>query len=383
MGSSIPGRTQWVDHLRSFITLLVIAHHAALAYTSFSVFNKDAYILSTHPVVDVHRWSVLDIFAGYNDSFFMPLMFLISGMFTLPSLQRKGPSLFIAERCRRLFIPFLIAVTLFMCIAYYPAWLLSGKPGSIRDYLIDFFTVEAWPVGPPWFIWVLFLFNVIAAWFFPVLMPLLTKTGRVVLTRPFTAVLFFFILTILLYVPAAMLFGGHTWTGIGPFDFQKSRMLLYFGYFLMGAVIGPAGAAQGLFTHESPLVKAWPFWVAGSIGAYLLQINTSGVWLHPVTFALTTAVTNIAALTVFKTFPGGPSRIWQSLSASAYGMYLVHYVFVVWCQYGLLDIDLPAGVKFLIVFIFSTLTSWLAAGAFTKKGPPAGYNTKAPASAGA
>ena len=42
-----------------------------------------------------------------------------------------------------------------------------------------------------------------------------------------------------------------------------------------------------------------------------------------------------------------------------------------------------AGVKFLIVFIFSTLTSWLAAGAFTKKGPPAGYNTKAPASAGA
>jgi len=371
MGTSIQGRTRWVDHLRSSITVLVIAHHAALAYTGFSVFNKDAYILSTHPVVDMHRWPVLDVFAGYNDIFFMPLMFLISGMFTLPSLSRKGRSVFITDRFRRLFIPFLIAVTLFMWIAYYPAWLLSGKPGDLPDYLIDFFTVEAWPVGPPWFIWMLFLFNVIMAWLFPLLMPLLTKAGRFVLKRPFTAVLLFFMLTMVLYVPAAMLFGSYTWTGIGPFDLQKSRLLLYFGYFLMGTVIGLADPDQGLFARESPLVKRWPWWIAGSIGAYLLQNSIATNYLHGITFALAIAVTNIAALTTFRTFAGRSGRIGRSLSANAYGMYLVHYIFVVWCQYLLLPFDWPAGIKFLVVFILSTVASWLTAGlSMRKKKPP-------------
>ena len=48
----------------------------------------------------------------------------------------------------------------------------------------------------------------------------------------------------------------------------------------------------------------------------------------------------------------------NSLVRSAYVMYLVHYVFVLWAQLFLFDYQLPALLKFLIVFICSTILSW-------------------------
>jgi glucan biosynthesis protein C len=355
MSTSIQVRIPWVDHLRSFITLLVIAHHSALAYTSFSSFNSSVYILSTHPVVDTRRWALLDLFAGFNDTFFMSLMFLISGIFTLPGLQKKGAASFLADRFRRLIIPFLIAVTLLMWVAYYPAWLLSGRSSGVGNYLVDFFTLEAWPVGPPWFIWLLFLFNLIIALLYKPLMAVLpapASSGHN--RRPGTrSFLLFVILTALLYVPPAIILGSFTWTGIGPFDFQESRLLLYFGYFLFGAIIGQTGL-------ENVPVKRWPLWIAGSMAAYVLQalMLTEGN-VHHLAFALSISVSSMAFLTIFKALFTRSNGIWRSLSVNAYGMYLVHYIFVVWCQYALLPVDWPAGIKFMAVFIFSLLASWM------------------------
>ena len=118
-------RTPWLDYLRGFITVLVVAHHSSLAYTTFASFNKKAYILSTHPVVDTVRSVFLDIFEDFNDVFFMSLMFLISGIFILPALARKGPRQFTIDRFKRLFIPFAIGVTILMPLAYIPAWVLA------------------------------------------------------------------------------------------------------------------------------------------------------------------------------------------------------------------------------------------------------------------
>ncbi|HEY0273928.1 MAG TPA: acyltransferase, partial [Chitinophaga sp.] len=158
-------RSPWIDYLRSFITVLVVAHHAALAYTSFAVFNRQAYILSTHPVVDTARCGWLDFPVMFNDTYFMALMFLLSGLFAGQGLLRKGRAAFLRDRVYRLLLPFVAGVTLLMPLAYYPAWLGMGKPGGMGAYLADFFSVEAWPVGPPWFLWVLFLFNALIALF--------------------------------------------------------------------------------------------------------------------------------------------------------------------------------------------------------------------------
>lgn len=154
-------RVTWVDYLRSFITVLVVAHHSSLAYTTFASFSKPAYILSTHPVVDSHRWVGLDIFEDFNDVFFMSLMFFISGLFAIPAMERKKTGAFLRDRFYRLFIPFFFSVTILMLLAYYPSFYLATGNRDIKAYIIDFFTIEAWPVGPPWFIWLLFAFTLL------------------------------------------------------------------------------------------------------------------------------------------------------------------------------------------------------------------------------
>ena len=99
---------------------MVVAHHSCLVYNTFSRFNAAHYTASTAPVVDTIRWAPLDYFVEWNDIFFMALMFLISGLFVAPALERKGVSRFCTDRAKRLGIPFAIAVTVLMPLATIP-----------------------------------------------------------------------------------------------------------------------------------------------------------------------------------------------------------------------------------------------------------------------
>ena len=49
----------------------------------------------------------------------------------------------------------------------------------------------------------------------------------------------------------------------------------------------------------------------------------------------------------------------DSLSANAYGIYLIHYLFVIWLQYALLGISMPAFAKAATVFIAALVMSWM------------------------
>ena len=51
----------------------------------------------------------------------------------------------------------------------------------------------------------------------------------------------------------------------------------------------------------------------------------------------------------------------DSLARSAYVIYIVHYVFVVWLQRTLMGVPFHASLKFLVVFTGATLFSWLSA----------------------
>lgn len=363
-----PTRTLWIDYLRSSITVLVVAHHSSLAYTTFASFNKQAYILSTHPIVDSERWIGLDIFENFNDVFFMSLMFFISGMFVLPSLARKGITAFIRDRCYRLFLPFAVGVTLLMLLAYYPAYYIMHGSHDIKSYIIDYFTTEAWPVGPPWFIWVLFLYNIIVALLYPLL-----KNKAIANFRTGTLIIGLALITWILYVPMAMWLGPYTWTGIGPFDFQKSRILLYFAYFILGALAGNATSGEDIFSGK--FTKQWPLWIAGCLLMYtiltliptpLRQMVENGKipllagWLiYYTVYVLSCTFSCIAFVTTFKALIHSPKGWWTSLSANAYSIYLLHYIFVVWCQYALLSVSAPAFTKFIITFIVALAGSWI------------------------
>ncbi|HKK43942.1 MAG TPA: acyltransferase [Balneolaceae bacterium] len=370
-------RTLWVDYLRSALTVLVVAHHSSLAYTTFAHFDKSAYINSTHPVVDASSWIGLDIFENFNDIFFMSLMFLIGGLFLIRSIQKKGSFVFIKDRFFRLFIPFLFLGTLFMLIAYYPSYYIAYHNTNLLPYIKDFFTVEQWPVGPPWFIWVLFLYNLLFALFYALYMKVSNHSAKLISTlarRPFLFFIALSSITWLLYVPMAFHVGAGTWVGFGPFDFQLSRIFLYFGYFSIGIFLGSTDFNNELFSEQSAIVKKWKLWFLLAIAVYALltiianpitrmvkqhQISAFAGWISYFTiYAVSCTLSCIAFLTGFRKLIRTPRSWWNSLSDNAYLIYLIHFIFVIWCQFLLLDYNLPAITKFIITLVVALSLSW-------------------------
>ena len=170
------------------------------------------------------------------------------------------------------------------------------------------------------------------------------------------------LITVILYLPARWLFGAGTWTGIGPFDFQKSRVLLYFGYFVLGALMGNDKSGEGILPEGSRIVKRWLLWLVSALLIYILSVITG----NAIIYAASCVASSIAFITFFRKWITTPRAWWNSLSANAYGIYLLHYIFVVWCQYGLLGCSMPAPVKFSITFLVALFASWLVSYAIRK-----------------
>ena len=370
-------RNIWIDYLRSSLTVLVVAHHSTLAYTTFASFDKHAYIKSTNPIVDTKRWVGLDIFVNFDDIFFMSLMFLIGGLFLSKSIDKKGPTSFIIDRLYRLFIPFLFLGTLFMLISYFPAYYVAHTSMNVVAYIKDFFTIEQWPVGPPWFIWVLFLFNLLLLFINPIIRK--CKPGIVILlanykNKPVLLFSFLLLFTWLLYVPIAYNIGAGTWTGFGPFDFQLSRILLYFGYFILGVIIGNTDFNNSIFSQNSVIVKRWLLWgllavtvfVVLTIGSKQLeqmvkgkQLKEFNAWMIYYTLYVSSCTFScLAFITIYRKFVTTPKSWWTSLADNAYLIYLIHYIFVIWAQFLLMGYDMPAFLKSVITFISALALSW-------------------------
>src|SRR5690348_18507883 len=84
-----------LDRARTFLTLVVLLHHAVIPYTYFG-----------H--TDPKSWIGFDMIVLATDSFFMAMFFFLSGLFVWPGLARKGPQLYLKDRLLRLGLPFAI-----------------------------------------------------------------------------------------------------------------------------------------------------------------------------------------------------------------------------------------------------------------------------------
>jgi hypothetical protein len=83
-------------------------------------------------------------------------------------------------------------------------------------------------------------------------------------------------------------------------------------------------------------------------------------------FVLSCASSSFFLVAIFLHFARNRSRVLDSLSRNAYGMYLVHYVFVVWLQYALLNAPLFALAKAAIVFGVTLGLSWATSAALRR-----------------
>lgn len=356
-----------IDYLRSGVTILVVAHHAALAYTTFSHHDPGQYLRSTAPVVDQFRWIPLDQLVGFNDMFFMPLMFLISGLFVMPSLERKGSGRFLFERTKRLGIPFIISATVLSPLAYYPSWLLSDGVGQ-GGFLPGFFDSSHWTPGPAWFLWLLLAFSAGVAAAYR-LLPSLVRKLSLSTSSGWSLVGIFLVVSILTTVPSCLFIVPDAWTRLwGPFVFQTWRLLLYFAWFLLGVALGAANSKLSLSRDK---LRPWPLWLALGVSVYvaaLLGLRTMHFANMPewvmqaipaMVYSLSCTLTSLAALGFAHAFFRTARPLADSFTANAYGIYVFHYGFVTWSQFYLLTKPLPVALKFLLTLTVALTASWL------------------------
>lgn len=375
-----------IGYLRAFIVVMVVAHHAALAYHPYAP-PPPASLLpqprwwGAFPVVDPHKWGGSALLVGFNDQFFMSLMFFLSGLFIWRALSTKGVATFLRDRLLRLGLPFAAAAAVLAPLAYYPTYLQISGHAGVAGFWHQWLSLGNWPVGSAWFIAVLLAFDGIAALLFVLAPSQVLKLGAMTSgadRRP--AMLFVALIAVsaVAYLPLARHFSPFAWWTFGPFAFQTTRILHYLVYFLTGVAVGSSGLGRGLLSPQGKLARRWPVWLAASLIFFVLATTVINAAMaswgkSPMLasamnagFVLSCAASCFAFLAAFLRFAQSRSQAWDSLSANSYGIYLIHYPVVSWMQYVLVPAALPAVAKWLIVFPGALALSWAAAKAMRR-----------------
>jgi hypothetical protein len=365
-------RNMALDRARTFLTLVVLIHHAVIPYTYFG-----------H--TDPKSWLGFDCVVLATDSFFMAMFFFLSGLFVWPSLGHKAPGIFFRDRLLRLGLPFVIAAFTVIPIAYYAISLRQQPDIGFAAFYWKTITVGPWPSGPVWFVWVLLVFDLTASLLYRISPTLLEPINRLSLRgfeRPADFYLFLLAVTAILYIPARVYFGPGRWFGFGPFDVQASRVLLYAAYFFIGAGVGAANFDRGVLSADGRLAKSGWGWVIATLVPYCLlwvlitikrEILGNPVILpgwyeasYGLFFVAFSAAILLAILGFFLRFKRSGWSVLDPMQGDAYGMFLVHYPIVLWLQYWLFDFDLPAIVKATVAFVLTVVLSWGATAALRK-----------------
>lgn len=379
--------SQALDNLRGVAILLVVAFHCFTAYlgsqpASPPPFDRPPYDWLVNPIIDSDRWFGFDLFCASQFLCLMQLMFFLSGLFVWPSLRRKGRGIFLHDRLLRLGVPFLLGTFLLMPVAYYPVYCITAADPSWSSYWQHWMALPFWPSGPMWFLWFLLALSMAAAgldWLAPRAGDLMARAAATVGSSPGRFFLALAGVSALAYVPVAVVTTPWQYREFGPFALQPGIAPQYVIYFFAGVGLGAYGLERGLLGSGGMLARRWRSWTAFALASFLLWIIPTalivkgrGEALPGVPIAadlgfvlyVASACLALAALCLRFAATGRPTL--GSISGHAYGIYLFHYVLVIWTQYALLDATLPAIAKAAIVFTVTLAASWAASAAMCR-----------------
>ncbi len=369
-----------LNNLRAVVILVVLAFHSALAYLQFgphgvSSFDSAPYAWRAFPIVDSRRFLGFDLFCAWQDVHLMSFMFFLSGLFVWTSLTRKGGWGFLRERLMRLGIPYIFGLIVLMPIATYPTYLLTAADPSLAAYWQALLALPFLVNGPLWFLWQLVALSAVAAIVFQVAPGAMKISGCGPAWRKSGSRR---ISLCCLRRPHWRMFRWRCCSRRGPgpileiFAVQLCRPIHYAVYFFAGIAIGVAGLDRGLMAANGPLAGRCMLWLFAALASLALWMGLTSLTFNadaslPVavasdlSFVLACAASCFFLIAASLRFGGKPSRILGKLASNAYALYLLHYIFIVWLQFALLDWPLPAFFKAVFVFTGTLIGSALLA----------------------
>ena len=157
--SGAPARVVYLDNLKVSLIAAIIALHGVLGYTDtgwWSYGDAREVTLSTASTV------ALMVLVGPFSLLLIPLLFLVAGMLTPPSVQRKGAGRFARDRLLRLGVPFVVYVLLIQPPVVYAVDHRWGN--AYGSYWGEFLGADGQPdTGPLWFVGTLLVYSLLYA----------------------------------------------------------------------------------------------------------------------------------------------------------------------------------------------------------------------------
>nr|GAT49315.1 acyltransferase 3 [Mycena chlorophos] len=365
-------RTHSIDNLRTFLNILVILHHSALAFSRVGTWPY----MSPFPSSAFSN-AAITLFALLNQTFFMGLLFFLAGHFSAISVERKTYRAFCVDKLKRLGIP-----TVGYTLILHPMMLLLAdwaRNESLWGTLTSYYAQLDGVSGTVWFTATLLAFDLTYATtrlFLPTSFTHLIPTTQ---AQYHTAtVLGFSITTIVTFLVRLAYPTGRT---MPPLSLQLGYAPQYVLAYIAGAGTSTPTTRQWILTPNPNLHRALVRAYAGATFTLLLAFTTLGPWTlaeggyhggwSPA--ALFYAIWNDACFyflgrawySYFLASPHTKRKWGDKLQARAsYGAFLVHSVVVVALQ---ILVDRAAGAmldgvfKAVIVGGLAVFGSWAVA----------------------
>jgi hypothetical protein len=323
-------RRAYVDNLKVLLIAGIIAGHAIAGYSDQDFWP---YAEMNEVALSSVTQTVLYAVVAPATLLMIPLLFLVAGLLTPGSVDRKGPGPFAKDRLLRLGVPFAAYVLLLQPLLMYPVHPPGETPTSYWDELIGAGD-QTLDTGPLWFVGVLLVFSLAyAAWV------------RVRQGRP-----------------------------------PRSRVLEVTGRRLL-ALAAAVAAASFLIRLEIPLggsnklvslnLWEWP----GCAAAFAVAIATLGLdedrmwggwgWPAMLFVALESVLVVFGSLWLLSVAQRHLDRGFRwagpRVSRSAYGAFMVQVIPLIGLAFALRPVPLPAEVKALALAVAAVVASFALA----------------------
>lgn len=358
-------RLFYIDNLRFFMMALVVLHHLSITYGA----PGDWYYNESE--AGFPEILPMAMFVSSNQSFFMGMFFFVSAFFIVPSLIRKGASVFIRCRLVRLGIPILVFFFFLSPLAnFIRDRFIEGENVSLLQYITS---LNETGFGPLWFIEALLILTAVYLFIRPLkfkgplkfpptifilLAAALTGLAQFIIriwlpvgwSMPFTNFQFpFFVQYILLFILGIVAYQNNWLQAI---DFKTGKRWFLFAqgliFFVFPAMFGLGSAAEG--------------GIDKFMGGINFQSLSYSLWEQLTGFSLMIGLAGI-----FKEKFNSQGSLAKKLSGSAYGVFVFHApvivglcaVFVHWGIFPFLKFIVLAPLAlfacFAVAFIFKQI----------------------------
>jgi len=367
-------RLFFVDHLRVFLTLLVVLHHVAMVYGGIQPF----YYLEAP--TSLLGFLVPMIFVLLNQGWFMGAFFLLAGYFTPGSYDRKGAGSFLKDRLIRLGIPLLVFFFVLSPISGIGYFLMSGDPSALSWQTF----IGAYPdligLGPLWFVAMLLIFDFgYMGW------RMLTRNRENASTNespvPGTLKIGIFVLALAL---VSYLLRIYIPLGKSILQFPTLAYLpQYLSFFIIGTVayrgdwLRKLPGKMGVVGFVVAMLVTLTLFALGFI-SFLKAIDTGAAQIPPFGFGTWQSAVYalwdsafavgmvLAAITFFRRFFNQESKLGSFLSQQSYAVYIIHIPIVIFTAYGLRGIEMASLLKLGLAAVIVVPTCFIVAAILRK-----------------